>query len=94
MGVRLYPNTENPAVLEKLARVPSGTMRRLNSLKAEGLYPQGCRDLAGDYDTTCSKASACSNRQGIPTIPAVSMYSYPLPPCVPTSAKPLRNCCA
>lgn len=35
MGVRLYPVTESPAVLEKLARVPSGTMRRLNGLKAE-----------------------------------------------------------
>jgi hypothetical protein len=34
VGVRLHPITENPAVLEKLARVPSGTMRRLNSLKA------------------------------------------------------------
>jgi hypothetical protein len=33
-GVRLYPNTEHSAVLEKLARVPSGTMRRLNNLKA------------------------------------------------------------
>jgi hypothetical protein len=34
VGIRLYPNTENPAVLAKLARVPSGTMRRLNNLKA------------------------------------------------------------
>lgn len=34
MGVRLYPITDNPAVLEKLAQVPAGTMRRLNSLKA------------------------------------------------------------
>jgi len=34
VGVRLYPNTETPAVLEKLARVPAGTMRQLRSLKA------------------------------------------------------------
>ena len=34
MGVRLYPVTENPTVLEKLAQVPSGTMRRLQNLKA------------------------------------------------------------
>jgi len=34
VGVRLYPITENPAVLEKLARVPPSTMCRLNSLKA------------------------------------------------------------
>jgi hypothetical protein len=35
MGTRLYPRTENPAVLEKLACVPTGTMRRLRSAKAQ-----------------------------------------------------------
>jgi hypothetical protein len=35
MGTRLYPRTENPAVLEKLACVPSGTMRRLRATKAQ-----------------------------------------------------------
>ena len=35
MGTRLYPRTENPAVLEKLAGVPTGTMRRLRSAKAQ-----------------------------------------------------------
>ena len=35
MGTRLYPCTENPAVLEKLACVPTGTMRRLRSVKAQ-----------------------------------------------------------
>ena len=35
MGTRLYPRTENPTVLEKLACVPTGTMRRLRSAKAQ-----------------------------------------------------------
>jgi hypothetical protein len=35
MGTRLYPCTQNPAVLEKLACVPSGTVRRLRATKAQ-----------------------------------------------------------
>jgi hypothetical protein len=34
MGVRLYPRTEDPHILETLAEVPVGTMGRLNQLKA------------------------------------------------------------
>jgi hypothetical protein len=35
MGTRLYPRTDNPAVLEKLAQVPAGTMQRLRSMEAQ-----------------------------------------------------------
>ncbi len=35
MGTRLYPCTQSPAVLEKLACVLSGTMRRLRATKAQ-----------------------------------------------------------
>jgi hypothetical protein len=34
MGTRLYPNTRDRIVLEQLAQVPTGTMMRLNALKA------------------------------------------------------------
>lgn len=34
MGVRLYPRTEDPRILETLAEVPVGTMGKLNQLKA------------------------------------------------------------
>jgi hypothetical protein len=40
MGTRLYPRTENPAVLEKLACVPSGTMCHQSSAHR---YAKGVR---------------------------------------------------
>jgi uncharacterized protein YlzI (FlbEa/FlbD family) len=43
--VRLDPVTDNPAVLEKLARVPSSTMRLLNGLKAV----KACRHKGVNY---------------------------------------------
>ena len=33
MGTRLYPKTEDPAILEKLANVQPGTFARLETLK-------------------------------------------------------------
>jgi hypothetical protein len=35
MGVRLYPNTQDPAALETLAGVPAGTHARLSAVEAE-----------------------------------------------------------
>jgi hypothetical protein len=35
MGTRLYPNTNNPVTLEKLAGVPAGTYSRWNEFKLE-----------------------------------------------------------
>jgi hypothetical protein len=35
MGIRLYPRTEDPSILERLCGVPSGTYRRFNSVKAK-----------------------------------------------------------
>ncbi len=33
MATRLYPNTKNPAILEKLAGVPAGTAARLEAIQ-------------------------------------------------------------
>lgn len=35
MGTRLYPNTKNPATLEKLAGVPAGTFKLYQELEDE-----------------------------------------------------------
>ena len=35
MGTRLYPNTTNPATLEKLAGVPAGTYKIYQALEDE-----------------------------------------------------------
>ena len=45
MRGRLYPVTDSPVVLEKLARVPCGTMRLLNGLKAVKV----CRHKSVNY---------------------------------------------
>ena len=35
MGVRLYPNTKNPTILEQIAGVPAGTYQRLQDIRAK-----------------------------------------------------------
>lgn len=64
MGIRLYPNTKDATVLERLARVPEGTMRLLQLRKemekvyreSQGLGPYDSYDQDGNdvgYDIYC-----------------------------------------
>ena len=43
MAVRLYPNTQDVAVLEDLCGVPAGTHNRLQELKSRELPDMGSR---------------------------------------------------
>jgi hypothetical protein len=49
MGIRLYPNTKDAAVLEQLAGVPSGTMQQLDLWKEMQLLYRQKYGL-GPYD--------------------------------------------
>ena len=67
MGTRLYPNTENPAILEKLAGVPAGTYSSWNEFKLESAnnkkHLQELFDQGHDRNELCRMSDRFAGEQ-------------------------------